>query len=508
MKCNRCGEEHEDESVFTEVSNGDMICTYCLDNYYALCNHCDKFNDRDYMYLTYNEELICEDCRDEWYVSCIECDYYVNCNNVSEDSYGDPLCPNCVGSNQSHRSNPQNDDKYESKNFGDIIKSKRTFGIELELLTNDKLSGEIDANFGIKGDGSLDCSGTNFHDEIEIVSPVLRGKKGEQAVLDLCASLKTKDVGVNKSCGLHVHLGAKDFLQMDSKIIAYSELDEFKKKDEDELYTPFFFPAEIYVKFTDKFNTHDLDEIIARMSEGGFRHSTFETYQDGFIYKDDKITEKDVNDKTMVIMKPLDDNIEKLKNLLKFYMIFEPVIMCSQPRSRRDSNSYSAPINNSFCINDIDKIDSYDKFDQYWYKTSDKRRINNRKQDKYSSARYYSFNFHALLCGGNGGYAGFKTLEIRLHSGTKNAKKILYWTAFHQIILDKIAQCKITSEDLEKASGLFSVLDKMNLMFKFLELDDDTELAIKKRIEKFGLNDRRNQEDHIEGVEDGELMTA
>ena len=500
MKCDKCGYENEDENVFNKVDNGDNLCETCLRQRCVRCVHCEVYIYREDSYTTYNDYYLCEDCRNEDYSSCNDCGGYVSHEDSCEDENEDTYCPRCI-ENQGH-SEPRNLDKYQSKNYGSIIKSKRTFGIELELLTNINLSDEIDSNFGLKGDGSLDTNGTDFRNTVEIVTPVLMGKKGEEAMLELGETLKLLDVGVNKSCGLHVHLGAKDFLQKDTKLVKIEELEKFKKDNEDDDYTAFYLPSSIYAKFVDKFNTHDLDEIIAKVCSKGFRHSDFESFDDGFFYKDDRITENVIDDNTMVIMKSLDDNIEKLKNLLKFYLIFEPVIMCSQPRSRRDSNSYSAPINNSFSINDVDKIETYDQFDQYWYKTSNKRDIKHRKQDKYSSARYYSFNFHALLCGTNGCDGGFKTLEIRLHSGTKNAKKILYWTYFHQAILDRISQEKITAEDLEKASGLFSVLDKMNLMFRLLNLNNNTETAIKKRIEKFGLNDRPNQEDHSRGIED------
>lgn len=45
---------------------------------------------------------------------------------------------------------------------------------------------------------------------IECVSPILKGKKGLSSLKAVCKSLNQAGATVNKNCGLHVHVGAKD----------------------------------------------------------------------------------------------------------------------------------------------------------------------------------------------------------------------------------------------------------------------------------------------------------
>ena len=42
---------------------------------------------------------------------------------------------------------------------------------------------------------------------IELVSPPLKGEKGFETIRKICAILHKFNVKINKSCGLHVHVG-------------------------------------------------------------------------------------------------------------------------------------------------------------------------------------------------------------------------------------------------------------------------------------------------------------
>ena len=57
--------------------------------------------------------------------------------------------------------------------------------------------------FKIVSDSSI--SGENSN---EVVSPILKGKKGMNSVQAMCNALAAVDAKVNRSCGLHVHIGA------------------------------------------------------------------------------------------------------------------------------------------------------------------------------------------------------------------------------------------------------------------------------------------------------------
>lgn len=100
--------------------------------------------------------------------------------------------------------------------------SKLTFGVEIEcynvirqqLIDNATASGlqvrseyynHTDSKnyYKIVNDGSV-----IGNDSQEVVSPILKGKKGLNSLKSLCESLASVGAKVNRSCGLHVHIGA------------------------------------------------------------------------------------------------------------------------------------------------------------------------------------------------------------------------------------------------------------------------------------------------------------
>lgn len=58
-------------------------------------------------------------------------------------------------------------------------------------------------HFKFVSDGSLHLEGA-----IECVSPVLKGKDGQQRLKNACDTLRIANARVNRTCGLHVHIGA------------------------------------------------------------------------------------------------------------------------------------------------------------------------------------------------------------------------------------------------------------------------------------------------------------
>lgn len=100
--------------------------------------------------------------------------------------------------------------------------SKLTFGVEIECYnvirtnliekgTRKGLSVRSEGYnhsdnqhyYKIVSDGSLTGNDTN-----EVVSPILQGNDGLNSLQRLCEALNEIDAKVNRSCGLHVHIGA------------------------------------------------------------------------------------------------------------------------------------------------------------------------------------------------------------------------------------------------------------------------------------------------------------
>ncbi len=105
---------------------------------------------------------------------------------------------------------------------GDFDFSKLTFGIEIEcynfarqqLITAASANGlqvrsegynheDNDHYYKIVSDSSI--SGVNSQ---EVVSPILNGNNGLNSLKTLCNALASIDAKVNRTCGLHVHIGA------------------------------------------------------------------------------------------------------------------------------------------------------------------------------------------------------------------------------------------------------------------------------------------------------------
>ena len=101
--------------------------------------------------------------------------------------------------------------------------AKLTFGVEIEAygFTRQSLISAAAANaltvrsesynhddneryFKIVSDGSLQGENSN-----EVVSPILKGENGLNSLKTLCIALASVGASVNRSCGLHVHIGAQ-----------------------------------------------------------------------------------------------------------------------------------------------------------------------------------------------------------------------------------------------------------------------------------------------------------
>lgn len=100
----------------------------------------------------------------------------------------------------------------------------RTFGVELELIfpsghnrgtITAALEAEGVTGWRVKSDGSL--SGGNGW---EVVSPVLSGEAGIEKVRTACRVLTRLGAKPNRSCGLHVHHGARDMTVAAAKALA------------------------------------------------------------------------------------------------------------------------------------------------------------------------------------------------------------------------------------------------------------------------------------------------
>lgn len=125
---------------------------------------------------------------------------------------------------------------------------------------------------------------------------------------------------------------------------------------------------------------------------------------------------------------------KQIAKLMMFYIVFEDVILSFLPFSRR-TNSFCKLLKNRISLEDINAVRDRDQLEQLWYKIKvlterEQARLNSYKSEKYHGSRYAGANFHSVF---------FRnSLEIRYHSATLNAEKIINWIALHKTIVDRV----------------------------------------------------------------------
>ena len=105
---------------------------------------------------------------------------------------------------------------------GEFDFSKITFGVEIEsynFCRNSLVEAGRENGLTVRSEGynhqdnrhyfkivsDSSISGENSN---EVVSPILKGKKGMSSLKSICEALNELSAKVNRSCGLHVHIGA------------------------------------------------------------------------------------------------------------------------------------------------------------------------------------------------------------------------------------------------------------------------------------------------------------
>lgn len=181
------------------------------------CYECDKvLETADEVRNNHN---YCQDCYDEEYLtSCNSCGDSIDVDDVYEDD-GDSYCNNCYNDRQNDNDYEINERSFSNRNIpelqsivkGKYITSRRIFSAELECYYNssdDMSSAEctLPRSFGVSGDGSLNDNGVEFQ------TPKLKGKAGEEAIVQTCKTLNGLDFYTDHTCGLHIHLDGRGLL--------------------------------------------------------------------------------------------------------------------------------------------------------------------------------------------------------------------------------------------------------------------------------------------------------
>lgn len=320
-------------------------------------------------------DFTCESC-DREHNRCSDCES-ISCECDSSDEY--------IRINERLYS-AENLLAFQSLQEGKVITSKRIFSAELECYAPSQSSqkaaeAELHEHVGVSSDGSLGTNGVEFQ------TPKLKGKKGEQAIKDICKVLNDNDFRVDKSTGLHIHLDGKGLLP-----------------------------------------------------------------------------------RTLTSTEPT-----ALKQLWQFYIAFDDVILSFLPGTRR-MNRYCKQMKHTADYDKVANCNSQRDIESLWYKVSKDRpsTLDANKGHHYHDSRYNGVNLHSLL--------GSKHLEVRFHSGTLNATKILEWTALHQRIADLAAANNLVTSEHMLA---LTLAQKTKMFFAILKLTPRAQKYFERRQEQF-----------------------
>lgn len=323
FNCTRCGDLLPSYKATTNME-GDIYCQHCYSEKYFNCGDCNKETERDTSYHVGGRFDVCADCFGN-YSDC------ANCGRLSNDLDDDNNCENCdenTGSDGGER-------KYDKGDTYSMEKG-RAYAVEIECNYPNVAARRglfsLPREIGITRDGSLGSKG------VELQTPKLTGKKGEDLLKEICAHLLKNKFTVDAQCGLHVHLDTADFFKG-------------KKKSLDEIRREYF-----------RFGPTVPDRELLRIQK--------------------QITDKEI--------------LQNIKTLFLFYIAFEPVIYSVLPMSRRTSR-YCYPLTEFYHMKEIEETDTLEKLEFIWYREQSKASIDNRKKDKYDHSRYSGFNFHSML---------------------------------------------------------------------------------------------------------------
>lgn len=441
----------------------------------------------------------------------------------------------------------------EDKNFeaGEIITSKRTFGLEFEINLGRQgqhaLRESIAKEFQMVRDGSVNSG-------IEVVSPILKGKEGEDKIKHVCKAMQTVKAGADESCGLHVHIGAEDlFKKSELSIFSIARYCDMIETNDMSGYKLYVLSPDLMKELRDQnyalyeaiyanqyLDTFSIDEFLsyiktlsifdvvfagkveleeknlkyvvatgsrgarikisdAIMSEADLKSYTGEPVAINMGYSHVALIDRKTSQNLFIVSIPKNHEKEsatrlnKIKRLAAFCVAFDDVFAAMLPCDRRD-NDFAIRASTRLAIRDIHQCRTILDFFNAWTKTRNLREFRLSMNEARHESRYYGINFRALLKHG--------TFEVRYHAGTTDSDKALYWTAMFQKIVDIAANLEdkrfgVTFKNntldlgcLEKASMVVDIERKADLFFSKIQLPKKTEQYLRKRIKEFAAEDK------------------
>ena len=172
-------------------------------------------------------------------------------------------------------------------------------------------------------------------------------------------------------------------------------------------------------------------------------------------------------------MKDIDDltasnQLVAIQSLWMLYLSFEDVILSFLPPSRRSSR-YCKVFRSEYRLDEIDNCKNMDQIERTWYRAENMHQIVSAKSDSHHESRYRGINLHPLFSA--------RHMEVRYHTGTIQANKILQWANLHTRMIDMSINGELLCNDIEWYKTQLNDTDlnrKTNRLFSLLKLSNKT----------------------------------
>ncbi len=347
----------------------------------------------------------------------------------------------------------------------------RTIGVEIECLVPSYQDIEdVESDLGDVGgrttsDGSIDGDGEG----LEVKTHPIKGDEAEKTIKDICAVLEENSADTNTTCGMHVHVDAKE-INLNNYMRGFESIDDVKDGE-----------IILYVDNDIAGGDHVSEryyDVLARIEVAGStkvsgRHGTGRVvFAEGSEthYSDDIMPASEWMGFTTFVVnyQELTSLRTRVHNAMRFFSAIDPILRSLVPSSRRH-NTYCQP---------FEKI-----------ARSGGRCPSTTKELIHGvSGRYCGINIEALSAHG--------TIENRYHGGTIDAEKIIHWAR----LWERCVNVALSSSANTEADALAEVCNGKNRLEMLLALTgvpESTEKYMLARYTRFMGSDARHAISYI-----------
>lgn len=494
VECSYCADDVERGGSY-EVE-GATICSNCYDEETTTCNRClERVNNDHINHIELTEDYLCRECFDRAVNSgeimdCHNCgDNYPSSEVVPLDDMR--LCSRCFDRMQQREQRsaqaplPPQPTQKKAENPGKIVTSPRRYGIELETVFKSE-EGELNMergfrNWSFQGDGSI-RTGRKSIGGVEIVSPILQEKDGEDQIKLITKEAKENGFNVNKSCGFHLHLEAPEF----KRVTAEDKNEPHPKLSKHEIVYVWKVEGSSFTNSSSRFE----DIPVMRQPDGSLKQVKY-------------VVKTQETNNMLTVNKG--QAFYLLRDLWYVYLAFDDIFRGMQPPSRRN-NRFCKSTSSLYSLDAIRELQDYGDLERLWYKADKRKRLDNQTEDlmyrknRKDGSRYVGFNLEPILR--NGG----KTIEIRYHAPTLNAEKILRWIDIHQTIFDRISVGNWDENAVELLMAEEThLIRKAKKMCELFGIKKETEEYMIERLTKFNKINATEAEMEDEEIEESEI---